>query len=115
MPDNPTVCPRCSAPVQATPLTPPDEGEAHGCTRCTWPNPSYMRVMTTLAKQEPGADGHSFYGQALQDFANNVPQTTTLRDPQGRRVSARVVKVDLHDGMVDVIFEFDPTAWAMVH
>ncbi len=30
-------CPRCDSPTQATPLTPPDEGEAVGCTRCPWP------------------------------------------------------------------------------
>ena len=60
-------------------------------------------------------EGHSYYGAALQDFANNVPQTTTLTDPAGRKVTAKVVNVDLHDGQVDVTFEFDPNAWVMVH
>jgi len=32
-----TDCPRCGADVQTTPLTPPDEGIAYGCTRCPWP------------------------------------------------------------------------------
>ena len=35
----PDECPRCGAPIQSTPLTPPDEGTAIGCTRCPWPKP----------------------------------------------------------------------------
>ena len=31
------ACPRCGSPTQTTPLTPPDEGVAYGCTRCSWP------------------------------------------------------------------------------
>ena len=31
-------CPRCGAETQSTLLTPPDEGLAVGCTRCSWPN-----------------------------------------------------------------------------
>ena len=30
-------CPECGAKVQTTPLTPPDEGTALGCSRCPWP------------------------------------------------------------------------------
>lgn len=33
----PKACPRCGSPTQTTPLTPPDEGVAYGCTRCSWP------------------------------------------------------------------------------
>lgn len=35
--DQSVRCPRCDSPTQATPLTPPNEGEAVGCTRCPWP------------------------------------------------------------------------------
>ena len=108
-------CPRCSAPLQATPLTPPDEGEALGCTRCTWPNPSYMRVMTVLAKQKPGTVGYTHYGQSLQEFADNLPKSTTLKDPKGRVVAAKVVDVKVQDGQVEVVFEFDPNAWVQLH
>lgn len=38
-PTIPDKCPRCGSPTQSTPLTPPDEGVAYGCTRCPWPNP----------------------------------------------------------------------------
>jgi hypothetical protein len=31
------ACPRCGSPTQTTHLTPPDEGIAYGCTRCSWP------------------------------------------------------------------------------
>ena len=32
-------CPRCGGVLQRTGLTPPDEGEAIGCSSCPWPNP----------------------------------------------------------------------------
>lgn len=115
MPDNPTVCPRCSAPVQTTPLTPPEEGEALGCTRCTWPNPSYMRMLATLARKGVNAEGYDMTDEGLETFVANLPDTTTLKDPQGRRVYAKVFEVHVHDGQVDVTFEFDPNAWVMVH
>lgn len=31
-------CPDCYAPIQSTPLTPPDKGIAYGCTYCSWGN-----------------------------------------------------------------------------
>lgn len=33
----PKECPRCGSPTQTTHLTPPDVGDAYGCTRCSWP------------------------------------------------------------------------------
>ena len=33
----PDKCPRCGGAVQSTPLTPPDEGVALGCSECSWP------------------------------------------------------------------------------
>jgi hypothetical protein len=32
----PKTCPECGSDVQSTPLTPPDEGVAIGCTRCSF-------------------------------------------------------------------------------
>lgn len=110
----PKTCPRCSAPTQTTPLTPPDDDVAYGCSRCTWPNPSWCRMQATLAKAGPDG-GFDLDDQGLEDFAASIKTSTTLRDTQGRVVEAKVVEVAIHDGQVDVTFEFDPTAWAPVH
>lgn len=50
-------CPRCHAPIQSTPLSPPDEGVAVGCTRCSWPNPS-QSSLTAKRENEIRYQGH---------------------------------------------------------
>jgi len=94
----PKECPRCRAPVQDT-----------TCTLCTWPNPSYERVSTTLVRREVGQE--MFTDQALEEYAASLEGLTTLTDPQGRVVPAKVVDVQVHDGQVNATFEFDPKAW----
>lgn len=111
LPMVPKTCPRCAAPTQTTPLTPPDEGVAYGCTRCTWPNPSWQRVLTTLAKKGVGPNMHDMTDEGLESVAANLPPNTVLKDQHGRRVDARVIEVRVYDGQVDVVFEFDPNGW----
>lgn len=107
----PQLCPRCAAPTQKTALTPPDTGEAYGCSRCTWPNQSWQRMQATLAKRGVDNRGFEMTDQGLEDFAASIKNTTTLKNPQGRVVEAKVIKVHVHDGRVDVTFEFDPEGW----
>lgn len=111
MPNVPTTCPRCNAIIQTTPLTPPDSGEAYGCTRCTWPNPSYTRMRTTLARHDVGQQSYDTKDPDLEDFAARIKDTTVLKDPHGRMVSAKVVEIQVREGQVDVTFEFDPNGW----
>jgi hypothetical protein len=49
--------------------------------------------------------------EGLEDFAASLKGVTTLKDPKGRVVQAKVFAVLVHDGQVDVTFEFDPKGW----
>lgn len=100
----PKTCPRCSAPTERT-------GGTHGCTLCTWPNPSWVRVLATLARKGVDAQGYDMTDEGLEDFAASLQSATVLTDSQGRKVTAKVVEVHVHDGQVDVTFEFDPEGW----
>jgi len=102
----PRMCPRCQSLVL--------KDEAIGtdaCTRCTWPNPSFTQMRTTLARKGVNAQGYDMTDQALEDFAASRKSETTLIDPQGRSLRAKVFEVHVHDGQVDVTFEFDPKGW----
>jgi hypothetical protein len=71
-------------------------------------------MQATLAKKGVASTGESVIDmtdQGLEDFAASIKETTTLRDPHGRVVLAKVIEVRVHDGQVDVTFEFDPQAW----
>ncbi len=100
-------CPRCSSPVQVV------EHMGEVCTRCTWPNPSYVQMAMTLAKKDLTATGYSMTDQGLEDFAASLKSETTLKDPKGQFVQAKVFEVHVHDGQVDVTFEFDPRGWQL--
>ena len=99
IPLTPKKCPRCEAPTKD-----------RACTRCTWPNESWCRVLTTIAKkQEAGVLDYS--AEALEDIVANFPDTMPLKDDKGRMVMAKVITAQVHDGQSDVTFEFDPKAW----
>ena len=70
-----------------------------------------MQMTATLAKRGVDRQGHDITDEGLEDFVSNLPDTTTLTDSKGRKVVAKVFAVAIHDGQVDVTFEFDPEGW----
>ncbi len=102
------TCPRCGSQ-----LAPPDIQPDPSCFRCTWPNPSYERVFTTIARKR--FDGTvSKSALDLENFIAglNDQNLQTLTNPQGKKVTAKVFDVQIHDDQLNVTFEFDPKAWA---
>ena len=65
-----------------------------------------MQVLTTLKRRVEGDSD-----QDLEDFVAGLGETTILTDSRGSKVTAGIVKVDIHDGQVDVVFDFDPDGW----
>lgn len=98
------TCPRCDAPTQGA-------GKGIACTLCTWPNPSWVRVVTTLARRGADASGRIISDEGLEEFAASIQSHTTLTDAQGQQVTAKVVQVVVENGEVNVTFEFDPKGW----
>lgn len=91
----PNPCPRCGAPCQTTGLTPPDEGDAVGCTKCSWPNPEKSntdQILDDLADElatdpEPGEqiddedDGpHLQFKAASQSFPSDGGTIVVVQD-----------------------------------
>ena len=67
------------------------------------------QIQTTLTR----TDGDSS-DIGLEEFVAELGERTTLTDPKrGVKVIADIVNVHIHDGQVDVTFEFDEDAWEM--
>jgi hypothetical protein len=67
------------------------------------------QVQTTLKR----TDGDSS-DIGLEEFVAELGETATLTDPRkGTKVEADIIDVHIHDGQVDVTFEFDDDGWTM--
>ena len=115
MPVTHLICPRCQAPTRTAAIVSPTSPDAVECVRCTWPSPSFTRMEATLARRGQDGRGFDMTDEGLEEFVTNLPPTFPLRDPRGRIVMAKVFRAHIHDGQVDVTFEFDPDAWSTVH
>jgi len=67
-------------------------------------------VLTTIAKRQETGD-LDYTAESLEDIVANFPDTMPLKDDKGKVVIAKVISVQVHDGQIDVVFEFDPKGW----